>query len=121
MKKIVIVEDNHQLAQMYQMKFSMAGYEVKVAYDGVNGLKLIERERPDIVLLDLKLPQKTGDEVLEELRGTDWGSALRVLVLTNISKDEAPMKLRFLNVDRYVVKAHHTPSQVVEIVKEVLG
>jgi hypothetical protein len=55
------------------------------------------------------------------LRATDWGSSIRVLILTNISKDEAPQALRFLRVDRYIVKAHHTPSQVIGIVHEVLG
>lgn len=63
----------------------------------------------------------SGDIMLEKLRATEWGSSIRVIVLTNISKAEAPMNLRFLNVDRYIVKAHSTPSQVVAVVREVLG
>jgi hypothetical protein len=63
----------------------------------------------------------SGDEMLEKLRATDWGSSIRVVILTNISKDEAPKNLRFLHVDRYVVKAHHTPTQVLEIIKEILS
>jgi len=62
-----------------------------------------------------------GDEMLEKLRATPWGSGVRVIILTNISKNEAPQKLRFLNVDRYVVKAHHTPAQIVSIVQDVLA
>jgi hypothetical protein len=61
-----------------------------------------------------------GDEMLEKLRQTDWGASIRVIVLTNISRDEAPRSLGLLNVDRYIVKAHHTPQQVLEIVNEVL-
>jgi DNA-binding NarL/FixJ family response regulator len=59
--------------------------------------------------------------MLQELRSYDWGADIRIIILTNISKSEAPHALRFLSVDRYVVKAHSTPSQIVEIVKEVLG
>jgi hypothetical protein len=62
-----------------------------------------------------------GSEMLAHLRSERWGSEIRVIVLTNISKDEAPPALRFLHVDRYIVKAHHTPAQVVSIVHEVLG
>lgn len=63
----------------------------------------------------------SGDTMLEKLRSTDWGSDIRVIILTNISKSEAPMGLRLLNVDRYIVKAHYTPSQVANIVEEVLA
>jgi CheY-like chemotaxis protein len=66
------------------------------------------------------MPEMNGDEMLTRLREREWGGNIRVIVLTNISKDEAPATLRFLNVDRYVVKAHHTPAQVLEIVREVL-
>jgi hypothetical protein len=59
--------------------------------------------------------------MLEKLRATDWGSSIRVIILTNLSKDEAPHKLRFLNVDRYIVKAHFTPAQVLSTINEVLG
>jgi hypothetical protein len=55
------------------------------------------------------------------MRGEDWGSSIRVVILTNLSKDEAPQSLRFLHVDRYVVKAHHTPKQIIDIVNEILG
>ena len=66
------------------------------------------------------MPEMNGDEMLAKLRAEDWGANVRVIILTNISRAEAPMMLRFLNVDRYVVKAHHTPSQLVEVVYEVL-
>ena len=62
----------------------------------------------------------SGEDMLEQLRSYDWAKDIKVIVLTNISKDEAPAKLRLLNVDRYVVKAHHTPQQIVDIVREIL-
>ena len=119
--KICIVEDDVPIAQMYEFKLKQSHFQVSVAHDGVSGLMLIEKEKPDLVLLDLKMPQMTGEEMLEKLRSTDWGSDIKVIVLTNISKDEAPQKLRFLNVDRYIVKAHYTPQQIATTVKEVLG
>lgn len=121
MAKILIVEDEVAIARMYQFKLEQGNYHVSVAYDGRSGLQLAEDMKPDLILLDLRMPVMSGDEMLENMRGTDWGSAIRVVILTNISKDEAPSKLRFLDVDRYIVKAHHTPSQVAKIVEEILG
>jgi DNA-binding response OmpR family regulator len=106
---------------LYQNKLLREGFEVLLARDGAEGLEVIESYRPHIILLDLLMPVMSGAEMLARLRSTEWGSEIRVIILTNISKDEAPPALRFLNVDRYVVKAHHTPGQVVDIVREVLA
>ena len=119
--RILIVEDEYAIAQMYRFKLENQGYLVKIANNGEDGLLQFESFLPDLILLDLRMPVKSGDEMLEELRSTKTGSDVKVVVLTNISKDEAPAKLRFLNVDRYIVKAHYTPKQVLEIVEEVLG
>lgn len=118
--KICVIEDDQAIADMYQFKLQLEGYVVTTASNGAEGLKLLKTERPDLILLDLRMPKMGGDEMLEKLRATQWGCGIRVIILTNISKNEAPQKLRFLNVDRYVVKAHHTPAQVAEIVKSVL-
>ena|ERR1035441_5159494 len=118
--RIAVIEDEAPIAKMYQFKLEQDGYEVKCAYDGEEGLKLAEEFAPDLILLDIKMPRMSGDEMLEKVRATDWGSSIRVIVLTNISKDEAPTRLRFLRVDRYIVKVHYTPAQVVKIVNEIL-
>ncbi|HJQ08185.1 MAG TPA: response regulator [Candidatus Saccharimonadales bacterium] len=120
-RKVVVVEDDTDLQFMYKLKLQREGFEVATACNGVEGLEVIERLRPDIVLLDLLMPVMGGSEMLAHLRATRWGSDVRVVVLTNISKDEAPPALRFLHVDRYVVKAHHTPAQVIHIIDDVLG
>jgi CheY-like chemotaxis protein len=119
--KVLLVEDEASIASMYEFKLGLHGYEVQVTRTGETGLALAESMKPDIVLLDIRLPGMTGDELLQKLRETDWGSQIRVIILTNISKSEAPSSLRLLNVDRYIVKAHSTPSQVADIVGEVLG
>ena len=106
---------------MYQLKLEREGFTVATASNGKEGLRLARTFRPDLILLDLRMPEMSGDEMLVRLRQTDWGSSIRVIALTNISKNEAPQALRFLDVDRYIVKAHFTPSQVVAVVYEVLG
>lgn len=119
--RAVVVEDDHDIQYLYKLKLEREGFDVAVASNGLEGLEAIKNFRPDIVLLDLMMPVMSGSEMLAEMRSEDWGSDARVVILTNISKDEAPQALRFLHVDRYIVKAHHTPAQVVHIVHEVLG
>jgi CheY-like chemotaxis protein len=118
--KAVVVEDDSDLQFLYKLKLEREGFEVRGAGNGVEGLEVIKEWRPDIVLLDLMMPIMSGSEMLAHLRSEQWGSDIRVIILTNISKDEAPPALRFLHVDRYVVKAHHTPAQVIQMVREVL-
>ncbi len=119
-KKLVIIEDELSILQLYQHKFEREGFTVFVAANGSDGLKLIRKTSPDLVLLDIRMPGMNGDEMLGRLRATEWGASIPVIILTNLSRDEAPPALRFLGVSRYVVKAHYTPSQVVTIVREVL-
>lgn len=117
---ILIIEDEPAIAEMYRFKLSKEGFKVAMAVDGEKGLAACQKHQPELILLDLKMPVMSGDEMLEKLRETEWGAEIKVIILTNISRDEAPHNLRFLNVDRYIVKAHHTPAQVVGIVKEIL-
>ena len=119
-QKIAIIEDELSICEMYRMKLAGAGYDVKTAHDGQEGLSLLEVFKPQLVLLDLKMPVMSGDEMLAKLRETDWGAKIKVIILTNISRDEAPRTLQFLNIERYIVKAHHTPTQVANIVAEIL-
>jgi len=119
--KAVVVEDDHDLQFLYKLKLEREGFAVATASNGEEGLRVIQEFRPDIILLDLMMPIMSGPEMLARLRSVPEGSSVRVVILTNISKDEAPGALRFLHVDRYVVKAHHTPAQVVDIVHQVLG
>src|SRR5487761_1790908 len=117
---ILIVEDDTTIAKMYQFKLENNGYVVKCAYNGKEGLDEAEHFKPDLIMLDLKMPVMSGDDMLKELRTTDWGSSIKIVVLTNISRDEAPSDIRFFSVERYIVKAHYTPSQVLEVVNELL-
>jgi DNA-binding response OmpR family regulator len=119
--KIAIVEDEPSINEMYRMKLALEGFEVITAFNGEEGLALVKKHKPDLILLDIKMPVMSGDEMLEKLRSTEWGAKMRVVILTNISRDEAPHSLRLLHVDRYIVKAHYTPSQIVTLVREIIG
>ena len=119
--KVAVVEDDFSLQNMYRIKLENEGFTVGIAGNGQEGLIMAETFLPDVILLDLRMPVMDGAEMLARLREREWGSTMRVIILTNISKNEAPQSLRFLNVDRYIVKAHSTPAQVLEIVREVLS
>lgn len=121
MAKIVLVEDDVMLAEIYQTRLELAGHVCKVAHDGLDGLLLIKQERPDLVLLDLMLPQLSGDGILREMRKHDWGKDIKAVFLTNISESEAPDNLEELNFERYIVKANLFNNQLAEVVGEILG
>lgn len=119
--KVTIIEDELSILRMYKTKLEIEGFSVSTASRGSEGLKIIRTHQPDIVLLDLRMPGMNGDEMLAKLRAEDWGAAVPVVILTNVSRDEAPSSLRFLGVSRYIVKAHCTPKQLVETIHLVLA
>ncbi len=121
MAKIAIVEDDQAIAQMYRFKFEAEGYTVETAENGRVGLELIENMRPDIVLLDIMMPEMNGDAVLEKLRTSSWGKDLKVIILTNMGEQEAPKRIKELGVTAFIVKAEMTPRQVAELVKKHIG
>ena len=119
--KIAIIEDDPAIREMYTLKLTSHGFLVSTANDGEQGLELITQIKPHLVLLDLKMPKLPGNEVLRRLRSQEWGKDIKVIILTNLSKSEGSSDLRFLGVNRYILKVLHTPSQVVQIIKEVLN
>lgn len=121
MTKIAIIEDDPVIRQMYLMKFEAAGFDVAVAENGAEGVKLVEKFIPDILLLDISMPVMNGDEALAEIRKHDWGRDIPVLILTNLGEEEAPKTLHSMGIQSYIVKAELTPRQVVERVKKALG
>lgn len=121
MQKIAIIEDDQTIAEMYRMKFESEGFTVEVAQNGRLGVELAREMKPDLILLDLQMPEMDGEEALKEIRKEHWGSSIPVLILTNLGEEEAPKSLKTLDVKHYIVKADLTPSQVVRRVKEVLA
>ena len=116
-----IVEDEQAISQMYRIKLEAEGYEVFTAENGAKGLEVIKQHKPDVVLLDIMMPEMTGDVMLKKLRETDWGKDIKVIILTNVSEEEAMKKVKELGVSDFVIKAQSTPHQVLDVVKRVLG
>ncbi len=119
-KKIVIVEDDKPIAQMYEIKFVHAGFIVFLAENGLVGLETIEKQKPDAVLLDLMMPEMDGEEMLSKLRATDWGKDMKVVILTNVSEEEVAKKISKYNISGFIIKAQYTPAQVVEKISKIL-
>ena len=121
MTKIAIIEDDPVISQMYRMKFEATGFDVETAGDGETGIRMVEKFRPDIILLDLQMPNMNGNDALKEIRKEKSGKDIPVIILTNLGEEEAPDDLKSLNIHSYIVKADLTPSQVVAKVKDALG
>lgn len=121
MSKIAIIEDDQAISQMYRFKFEADGFEVETAENGKLGLELCKSMQPDIVLLDIMMPEMNGDEMLEKLRATDWGKNVKVVILTNKGEQEIPPKVKELGVSAVILKADMTPRQVEDIVQKLLN
>jgi DNA-binding response OmpR family regulator len=119
-QKVAIIEDDQTISQMYRFKFEAEGYQVETAENGQLGLQLAEVMKPDIILLDLMMPEMTGDAMLEKLRATPWGKGIKVIILTNMGEQEIPENVRQLGVEAVILKADMTPRQVAELVKKHL-
>jgi DNA-binding response OmpR family regulator len=120
-KKVILVEDDEMLAEIYQTRLELAGFSCKRANNGLAGLELIQKELPDLVLLDLMMPIMSGDDVLKAMRGSEWGKNIKVVILTNISEAEAPDGITELGIEQYIVKANLVNNQLVDTVERILN
>lgn len=118
--KIVIVEDEVSLADIYKTRLELIGYQCFVATDGLEALVLIEKERPSLVLLDIMLPKLAGDQMLKVMRSTDWGKDIKVLVISNLNEADAPQGIRAQGIEGYAVKANLTNDQMDQLVDSIL-
>lgn len=121
MAKVAIIEDDQAISQMYRIKFESDGYDVDTAENGKLGLQLAEKMKPDIILLDLMMPEMTGGEMLAKLRDSNWGKDIKVIILTNMGEQEIPDDVKSLGVEAVILKADMTPRQVADLVKKHLA
>ena len=118
--KVLIVEDEKMLADMYTTKFSMEGFDAANAPDGLAGLAKAKEMAPDIILLDVIMPKLDGFGALKEIRQDAALKDVPVILLTNLGQDEDIKKGKKLGATDYFVKANHTPAEVVAKVQSVL-
>ena len=121
MTKIAIIEDDPVISQMYRMKFEADGFDVQLANNGERGVDMVESFEPDLILMDLQMPEMGGEEALTIIRKSEKGKHIPVIILTNLGEEEAPKSIRGLGIHSYIVKAELTPRQVVSRVKEALA
>ena len=121
MTKIAIIEDDSVISQMYRMKFEADGFEVRIANNGRIGIDLVKSFKPDVILLDIQMPEMNGAEALKQIRTQDSSKTTPVIVLTNLGEEEAPSELRALGIHSYIVKANLTPRQVVAHIKKAIN
>ena len=119
-QKIVIVEDNESLSEIYKIRLELIGYTCFLAKDGQEALAVIEREMPDLVLLDLMIPKIAGDQVLETLRSSTWGKDIKVYIISNLNEADAPAGLRDQGIEGYAVKANLSDDQLDQLVDCIL-
>ncbi len=120
MRKILLIEDDPFLGEMYTDKFAQSGFKIDVATDGKEGMNKIKKSRPDLILLDVVLPKMDGFEILKELKKDSKLEKIPVVLLTNLGQKNEIEKGMSLGAEEYIIKAHFTPTAVVVKVKEVL-
>lgn len=119
-QKVVVVEDNVALADIYKTRMELLGYSCFTAYDGEEALALIEKELPDLVLLDLMVPKIAGDQILARMRASEWGKNIKVLIISNLNEADAPVGLREQGIEGYAVKANLSNNQLDVLVDNIL-
>jgi len=120
MTNIAIIEDDQLISQMYRMKFEENGFTVNVAANGKTGVEMIAATKPDLLLLDLWMPEMDGVTALKHIRKLPEGKNLPVIVLTNSGGAEDEEELRKIGIEDYIVKADSTPREVIAKVKSAL-
>ncbi len=118
-KKILVIEDEKTLLAAIKSKLALKGYDVVSAEDGEEGERLIKKEKPDLVLLDIMLPKKDGFEVLEDLKKD--GIEVPIIVISNSGQPVEINRALELGIKDYLIKADFRPSDVLERVLKVIG
>lgn len=119
-KKILLVEDDTFILEMYATKLLNFGYEVLTAVDGEEALKIVKEKHPDFILLDLVLPSVDGFEVLKKIKKDPKTKSIPVILLTNLGEKQDVEQGLKLGADDYLIKAHFTPSEVIEKIQNLL-
>ena len=121
MSKIMIVEDDASLREIYGIRITAEGYEVVSAGDGEEALAMAVREKPDLILSDVMMPKISGFDMLDILRSTPETAGIKVVMMTALSADDQRQRGERLGADRYLVKSQVGIEDVVNTIHDVLG
>lgn len=116
-KRILIVEDDNFIADLYDRELTNDGFEVSVAKDGIEGERKARDLSPDLILLDIMLPDRNGLDLLKILKEDPLTHKIKVLVLSNLGQEEAIRKVLALGAEGYLIKSSYTPKEVLNEIK----
>ncbi|PIZ01145.1 response regulator [bacterium (Candidatus Gribaldobacteria) CG_4_10_14_0_8_um_filter_33_9] len=120
-KKILIVEDEELLYDMLKRKLEIEGYEVSIAENGVEGLEKIKKINPDLILLDIVMPEKGGFEVMEELQQEEDYKNIPIIIISNSGQPVEIDRAKELGAKDWLIKTEFDPQEVIEKVKKQIG
>lgn len=116
--KIALIDDDPSISTMYRLSFEAEpSFEVKLAHDGQEGVELVRSYHPDIVLLDMMMPNMSGLDALRYIRELPNGNDIKIITLTNMNDPEIIKEIAAYNVISHIVKADKTPRDIINIVK----
>lgn len=118
--KLLLIEDDITLRDLYQARFGLEGFQIEVATDGEAGLAKAKEWQPEVILLDLRIPKLSGFEVLRQLKQDDTTKEIPVIVLTALSGDEDHDQVMKLGGAAFLTKSETVPKQVLEEIKKVM-
>lgn len=118
--KVLIIDDEQELLNMYQQAFSGAGFSPILAENGEVGIKMAKDQKPNVILLDIIMPKMNGLDVLEALKKDSETKEIPVILLTNLPEECSGEKAKELGAAGYLVKAETEPAEVVEFVKKIV-
>lgn len=121
MSKVMVVEDDANLREIYSIRITAEGYEVVSAGDGEEALATAVREKPDLILSDVMMPKISGFDMLDILRSTPETANIKVVMMTALSAEDQRQRGERLGADRYLVKSQVGIEDVVNTIHEVLG
>jgi len=120
-KKILIIEDEELLCNLLQRKLSEEGYQVSVAKDGVEGMKMIKEMKPNLILLDIVMPNKNGFEVMDEMQADERLKHIPIIVISNSGQPVEIDKAKESGARDWLIKTEFDPQEVIEKVKKQIG
>jgi two-component system response regulator AdeR len=117
--KVLIVEDDKNICEMYAITFMRKGFTVYTASDGRSAIQKYHNKKPDVILLDIMMPHVDGYQVLNEVR-KDVNAYTPVIMLTNLDTNDFIRESQLDHIDAYLIKSHHSPREVVDKTIDVL-
>ncbi|MDD3498260.1 MAG: response regulator [Candidatus Moranbacteria bacterium] len=118
---ILLAEDDEFIRDIYSRIFTMNGYNVIIANNGIEAMEKLEKNAPDLILLDIMMPYMNGKEVFKKIKASDKLKNIPVVFLTNVSAQDDIEQELLEQADKYLIKAHFTPKEVIEEVTPLIN